>query len=722
MSDGHPLPGATTGESVDWRPLEELLLSSEEWLVDRFFHYAVLRGYGRYTSTLREAWRQACAGCTGSLLESLRAWQTVPELGPEEDFERDPSARFGQIEARRHRERGTSLTMFLGLLKYFRQSYHDLLAVQPGPIPSDHHQFVDRAFDRFELGFLAEWTARSRDELLAELQDKNRRLANEKNKYLTIFESIGSPVLFVSEDGRLENMNHCAAVLLLGEQDPGTIYYREGGLSAHLPWLVPWLKRFDQAEAGELGFEIAIATTGGRRHFEGRMRRSLDVSCKFQGTIVVLNDVTERERAAGLLREAHDLLETRVAERTAELSATAAELRREMEERRRAEAEREAARRQLHHAQKLEAIGTLAGGVAHDLNNLLQMILGNTELIAFKVPGNAQVVEMAGQVLHASERAATLVRQLLLFSRRQPMRFEPLDLSALVDGMTKMLVRLLGEPVTLTAICAPDLPAVNGDAGSLEQVLMNLVVNARDAMPSGGRITVRVERARFTDQDGAFPGVKPGDYLCLVVEDEGVGMDEATLERIFEPFFTTKPPERGTGLGLAVVYGIVEEHGGWIKVYSEPGLGSTFRVYLPALAAEGAAHVGEQVPLDALRGHGERLLLVEDEPGVRAFAAAALAQHGYAVVEAADGPTALNLDEASGPFDLVVSDVILPGMTGPAMISRLRERHAGQRVLYASGYTAGEATAVLQGRDQPMLAKPFGLRALLQAVREALGA
>jgi CheY-like chemotaxis protein/anti-sigma regulatory factor (Ser/Thr protein kinase) len=268
---------------------------------------------------------------------------------------------------------------------------------------------------------------------------------------------------------------------------------------------------------------------------------------------------------------------------------------------------------------------------------------------------------------------------------------------------------------------ASDLPPILGDAGSLEQVLMNLVVNARDAMPEGGTIRVRTELTHFETDISSFPGAQPGEYVCLTVEDEGTGMDAAVRERIFEPFFTTKPADRGTGLGLSVVYGIVQEHKGWIKVYSEPGVGSTFRVYLPVPERIGQTARSSEIPLDQLGGAGEHILVVEDEAGVRAYTASILTRHGYTVTEAPDGLAALARVKAGERFDLVFSDVIMPGLTGPAMMALLRDICPGQRALFTSGYTAGEAIAALANDQTHLLGKPFSMRQALLAVRTALG-
>ncbi len=718
-------PMAGAGEA--WRPLRTLLEDNEAWLVDRFFHYASAHHYNRYTSTLRSAGTMTAAGLTESLLQAMDTWTDIPDLAPDEDYRSDPAASFGRIQARRHRERGVSLTMFLGMLKYFRQAYQDLVRSRDFELQRRrrYHLFVERVFDRLELAFLSEWSADSQDHLLAELQDSNRRLANEKNKYLTLFESIASPALFVAPTGRLENLNQTAAALFLGEEEPGAVYYQEGGLKAHLPWLPPLLAAFERAGGEQLDFERKLNTTRGLRHYQGKLRRMLDTSDKFQGTIVTLSDVTPREQARAQLQQAHDQLEQRVRERTAELQATNQRLRAEMTERRRTEQEKDRIQAALLHSQKLRAVGKLAGGVAHDLNNLLQMIMGNTELMELQLPAESNLSILSEQVLEAAERASALVRQLLLFSRKQPMRFQPLDLNSTVRGMVRMLERILGEDIQVTTELSTQLDAIEGDPGSLEQVIMNLVVNARDSMPAGGTITIRSERVHFSREDEGFPEVVSGRYACLEIIDEGGGMDQATQERAFEPFFSTKDMGQGTGLGLSVVHGIVEKHGGWIRLYSRPGMGSSFKVYLPTLETSAQPPSPSRTrDLAQLHGAGEHLLVVEDEAGVRGYTAGVLERAGYQVTEAADAQEALAAVERHEiPFAVLISDVILPGMNGPELLAVIRERHPQQRVLFTSGYTAGEWTETL-GEDAALalLPKPYALRELLAAVQRLLEA
>jgi two-component system cell cycle sensor histidine kinase/response regulator CckA len=377
---------------------------------------------------------------------------------------------------------------------------------------------------------------------------------------------------------------------------------------------------------------------------------------------------------------------------------------------------------QLRQAQKMEAVGQLAGGIAHDFNNLLTAILGSTQLLLHAMPPEDGRREDVEEIKNAGIRAAELTRQLLAFSRRQVLAPKVLDLNATVSNMDKMLRRLIGEHIELRAALAPDLGPVSADPSQLEQVLLNLAVNARDAMPRGGRLTIETGNVFLTEEySERHHRVPPGHYVRLIVSDTGVGMDEATQKHLFEPFFTTKEVGKGTGLGLATVYGIVKQSGGYIWVYSEPGHGTTVKVYLPRVA-------GETEPLPAaaqspeLRRGTETVLLVEDALPVRALARKSLQSFGYTVLDAGDGPAALELSARhAGGIDILVTDVVMPGMSGRELAERLAPTRPGMRVLYTSGYT--DDAMVHQGvlhSGVAFLQKPFVPETLARKVRDVL--
>jgi signal transduction histidine kinase/ActR/RegA family two-component response regulator len=414
----------------------------------------------------------------------------------------------------------------------------------------------------------------------------------------------------------------------------------------------------------------------------------------------------------------------RVAFLNRRLRTARAKLQEELEERERAEAERERLEDQLRQAQKLESIGRLAGGVAHDFNNLLTVINGYGLLLAQELRFDATLGDYARQIASAGERAATLTQQLLAFSRKQIISPRTPDLNAVVSTSEKMLRRLLGEDVELTVTLAPRLWNVKADEGQMHQVLMNLAVNARDAMPHGGKLLIETSNVEL---DGAYtarlPEMAVGRYAVLAVSDTGTGMDAETRERIFEPFFTTKPTGSGTGLGLATVYGIVKQSGGWIWVDSEPQRGSCFKIYLPEDRATEAVATPERSQADQPSGT-ETILVVEDQEEVRQFAVTVLKAQGYDVIEACDGQDGLlKMQSHPGPVHLLFTDIIMPGMNGKELADKIKLLQPRIQVLYCSGYT-GNVIAKCGVLDAGVnyLVKPFSPATLAAAVRKALDA
>ena len=376
----------------------------------------------------------------------------------------------------------------------------------------------------------------------------------------------------------------------------------------------------------------------------------------------------------------------------------------------------------LRQTQKMEAVGLLAGGIAHDFNNLLGVITGYAELARRSLaPGHA-AHSRVDEILRASDRAATLTRQLLAFSRRQVVQPKLLDLKDVVHGLEPMLNRLLGEDVRLVTRFEPGDLVVNADPGQLEQVVMNLAINARDAMPRGGLLTVRTSRARLDDAFGrTHPGARAGAYVLLEVSDEGTGMDPATVGRIFEPFFTTKEMGRGTGLGLSTVYGIVKQSEGYIGVESAVGAGSTFKVYLPE--AEGSAGaIAEAVAGPAVPAGGtETILLLEDEDGLRTIAREILEEAGYRILEARDVGEGIALASApSARIDAILSDVVMPGASGPQGVALIRALHPRIRTLYMSGYPDLDTRHGALAAEDELIEKPFTADSLLRRVRKML--
>jgi len=386
--------------------------------------------------------------------------------------------------------------------------------------------------------------------------------------------------------------------------------------------------------------------------------------------------------------------------------------------------ERRALEQQLRQSQKMEAIGRLAGGIAHDFNNLLMVISGYSEFLLERLGPDPALRGPAKEISSAAERATSLTRQLLAFSRKQMLTPKVLDLNAVITENLKMLTRLIGEDIDLVMIPGSELGAVKADPGQIEQVILNLAVNARDAMPQGGKLTMETANVTLDEAYARLHApVRPGDYTMLAITDTGVGMDGETQSRIFEPFFTTKGL-KGTGLGLSTVYGIVKQSGGYIWVYSEPGKGTSFKIYMPHVTADEVAAVEQPAPpapapIEASR---ETILVVEDEANLRRLTRQFLENQGYIVVEAADGAAAVQICVAhQGTIHLLLTDVIMPGMNGRELAQRVSEIRPNMKVLYMSGYTEnaiGHNGTLDAGIT--LLQKPFTLHALKAKVREVL--
>lgn len=384
--------------------------------------------------------------------------------------------------------------------------------------------------------------------------------------------------------------------------------------------------------------------------------------------------------------------------------------------------ERKSLEEQLRHAQKMEAVGQLAGGVAHDFNNLLTVIICYGELLLESIQPDDPGRVFLQEIRKAAERSAALTRQLLSFSRKQIQDLKVLDLNEIVHETENMLNRIIGEDVELLAELEAPLDRIKVDAGQLDQVILNLVVNARDAMPAGGQLTIETRNVELDEAYAkAHPGVLPGHYVLLAVTDTGTGMSDEIKQRLFEPFFTTKAPGRGTGLGLPVVHGIVKQSGGHIEVESEPKRGSTFKIYFPRFIATGSSSNLQRGDSNAPRGT-ETILLVEDEAIVRALSRRVLQGCGYTVLEAGTGDEALRLfREHSGPIHLLLTDVVMPGTGGRDLAEVLAPLHPGIKVLYVSGYTDDAVLRHGVSREQiNFLQKPFTPVTLATKIREVL--
>ena len=448
--------------------------------------------------------------------------------------------------------------------------------------------------------------------------------------------------------------------------------------------------------------EEPIDTASGRRWLHTKKIPIHDEAGKPRYLLGISEDVTERKALLDRVRRMNEELEKRVAERTAALRTS---------------------EEQLRQAQKMEAIGRLAGGIAHDFNNLLSVILSYAELMSSEVPDGSELHGELREIRQAARRAADLTRQLLAFSRQQVLAPRVTDLNEIVGAMDAMLTRLIGEDIEVCTHLARDLGAVLVDPSQVEQVVMNLVVNARDAMPKGGKLTIETKNIELDSSYAEeHPGVTAGWHAMIAVSDTGLGMDKATQARIFEPFFTTKAAGKGTGLGLSTVFGIVKQSGGHIWVYSEVDRGTTFKIYFPRVATE-QRHVSTTRPAVPPRG-SESILLVEDEPQVRALVKAVLERLGYAVLVADGGPAAVALAERrETAIDLLLTDVVMPKMSGRELAEKLGPTRPTMKVLYMSGYTDDSVLhhGVLDA-GVAFLQKPVTPDALARKVREVLDA
>lgn len=435
--------------------------------------------------------------------------------------------------------------------------------------------------------------------------------------------------------------------------------------------------------------------------------------------LLTVRDITDRKKLEDRLRAANDELELRVQSRTAALARANEILRGEITERNKAEDEGRKLEEQIRGAQRMEAVGRLAGGVAHDFNNLLTVIIGRCEVLMERLRGNDPLLPDIMLIHEAAHKAATVTRQLLAFGRKQILQPKVLDLNAVVTNMKAILTSLIREDIHLQITLQPDIWRVEADPGQLEQVIMNLVVNAIDAMEQSGDLEIRTTNEQLIKDDPRFGfPVQAGRYAAVSVRDTGHGMDPGTLVHIFEPFFTTKEPTKGTGLGLSTVYGIVKQSGGYISAVSSPDAGATFKIYLPGIESE-----PEPLAADTVRAPdgAETILLAEDAQIVRKLTRELLETRGYHVIEAASGEEAIQICKTyAGTIDLILSDVIMPNMTGPELAEHAVLIRPGIKILLMSGYADESTRTQMAQTGFVFIAKPFTSNGLATKVREAL--
>ena len=979
----------------------KLVSENEDWLVKRILHYAKLQGYARYTSTLEEAWRLSIAGLSESLAAALGRKPSELELGPDDDFTQDAIAAFGMVEARKHRERGVNLAMFIGLMKYYRQSYIDLV-LQAGNDGSrrDHGlRVIERFFDRIEIAFCTQWASLAQGDRLTELQAANRFMTNEKNKYLTIFESLPNPVILVDNRNRIENINRSAARLLRDTGVSGSQYHQlpvevssanaepadRRPLGTVFPWLQAELNDFLETQQATLGYETSVSTMQGRKDYFVRLSRMLDVSGKFEGSLIILDDVSQSKQAALSLQESEeryrtlfdnatdaiyltepgsgritqcnrkasemtgytvpallqmtiydlhppdqvakiaaefdrlssglgispnfslqhrtadgslipveviisrieiknqafhismvrdirdrqkaeealrrqnaymaalhetslgmlkrleveellqsivekasaltgipdgflhlydpqqDVLEMRaccgdlssvkgfqlrpgkgfagsvwqqgrplliedyrnwsqrdanpefdalgslvgaplrsgnkiegviglahhdpdkkidpeivlILEQFAELAAIAIDNARlysdvcnELKRRKVLEQEREKMEMQLIQSQKMEAIGTLAGGIAHDFNNLLMGMLGNASLMLSETkPGQPNYEELKSIESYV-QKATHLTRQLLGFARGGKYEVKSVDINELIRQNLLMFGRTKKE-ILIDADLPENIWPVEVDPNQIDQALLNIYVNAWQAMPGGGRLFVKSENTTLDEKFVRPFGVRAGRFVKISITDSGIGMDEATRQRIFEPFFSTKQKRTGTGLGLASVYGIIKNHGGMIAVRSVPSHGATFEIYLPASGKPVRREIRPKA--EKLTGT-ETILLIDDEDLIIQVGEKMLDHLGYRVLTCNNGEEGIELYRRHHrDIKLVILDMIMPELNGGEVFDRLRTIDPNATVLLSSGYSLeGQAAKIMKRGCNGFIQKPFTLEQLSKKIRDIL--
>jgi signal transduction histidine kinase/PAS domain-containing protein/ActR/RegA family two-component response regulator len=696
-------------DSTCRQALLELLNQSGDWLVQRLLDYAKRQGFNRYTSALAEAWRLVVTGMTASLCAALHDMGRIPEVRADASPVDDALTRFGVVEAQRHRQRGVSLVMFLGLMKCVRRSYVDLVCLRAAP---EHgrwqRQFVERSFDRIEIALCESWTRVDTETNVAELQAAARLMANEKTAYLTVFESLSDPVIMLDEHDAILNLNHAAAKLVCPDELPGAGYYRledpikalvaEPGVTcshasfvgqrliAVFPWLSGALECLRSAGTAAPHCEVEAEIRGDVHQYDVQVAAMLDLTEKFTATILTLRDVTAARRA---------------------------------------EEERLELERRILQAQKMESLGALAGGIAHDFNNLLVGVIGNAELALDSLPPGTPARSRIEGILRSGQRAAKLTQQMLAYSGRGHFFLQRIDLAALVKKMSSTLARTVPRTVELRYECPAGLPAIDADESQIRQAIANLVTNAVEAIgAAGGHITVRLGAGSvgFDEPEAAEGTEDPAESrVFLEVSDDGCGMDADTLARMFDPFFSTK--FIGRGLGLPVVQGIVRGHKGRLQARSVLGRGTTIRMSFPAAAAAvaGDAVAGRKA---ATAGPRATVLVVDDEPEVHEVVKAWLVDAGLDVVSAQDGPQAIEcVRQRSQDIDCVVLEMTMPRMNGIACGDTLRELCPTLPILLTSGYSEADLAKDLAGHSLTgFVQKPYRRAELVARVRAALQA
>ncbi|MBI2567751.1 MAG: PAS domain S-box protein [Candidatus Schekmanbacteria bacterium] len=808
--------------SAELSRLHAVVRENRDAILQKVLALAHRHGYAQYLSTLPEDWRQAVQG----LADAVLATHAIPALGPDERHAGDAGAELGIREARLHRGCGVTLSMFLGLIKLYREAYRDVVFADPVLAGcAAAKELAERFFDRVEIAFATEWAGSSAEEQIHELARLNREHTSERNRYVAIFESLITPVLVFSLDGQLVAANR-AATELLGDARPPAADCgdRLAAVAAAVRWLQQDIAALAASNETSRSVEREVPIRGQTRELEIRVQRDLDLGHSIVGVIVTISDVTERRQRERDLSKAGEELRKEIAVRgTAErelrvahanlqefkalldratdgilvldhasgriedsnrtaaamvglevsdlvgqnladiFRASAADLDWSIVRERIAAvpsvrvpaacqsceqgeralevaltlvvpdaeaqprvvamirdiSERTRLEHHLHQAQKLEAIGTLAAGIAHEFNNSLQAILGLTKFALRDVPAGSRASEDLGLVLKSVAGAADLTRKILALGRQQEMSMRRLEVGPTIREIWSLLERLLEADVAMGLEEGNDLGVVEADSGQLQQILFNLAINARDAMPQGGALRLTVSRLR-REQVGELPAhvrLTPGrEYVRLRLVDSGTGMPPEVLQRALDPFFTTKPVGSGTGLGLPTALGLIEQHGGALELSSEAGKGTVADVYLPLVGeppARPEQPAAPPIPRDQRR---IAVLLVEDDDVVRLLTERTLREAGFDVVALANGREAIAaVQDRAIVFDAGVFDAVMPDYDGFELFRALRaSRQPDIPVIFATGYSPGVIPADVSADPfVQVLRKPFDLPDLL---------
>jgi PAS domain S-box-containing protein len=533
--------------------------------------------------------------------------------------------------------------------------------------------------------------------------------------FRTLFESSPDAILIEDDKGFILDCNPAAASLhrmprerLIGKH--GTEFLPPEDRNLDISEVAETTEHFEGLSLASDGIRIPVSVRTRRIDYEGQPALLLHV-----------RDITDRKRFEQNLQASHDELEKRVASRTAALARANEILRSEIAERNRAEGRRRRLEEEIRGAHRMEAVGRLAGGVAHDFNNLLTVVIGRCEIMLSRMDGDSPMLPDIRLIHDAASKAAAVTRQLLAFGRKQILQPRILDLNVVISNMKTMLLSLTSENIQLRVVHHPNLWSVEADRGQLEQVIMNLVVNAIDAMPRGGKLDIETANDELTESHPGFNfPVKPGLYAVVTVRDSGQGMNTETLSHVFEPFFTTKGETKGSGLGLSTVYGIIKQSGGYILANSSPGEGATFQVYLPGLDRP-AEPIHEEDTRKAPDGT-ETILLAEDSQTVREMTREVLEARGYHIIEASSGEEALEICRTHPqPINLILSDIIMHKMTGHELAEQALGLRPGIKIVLMSGYADEITRDHIFKTGLQFIAKPFTAIDLATKIRETLG-